>query len=489
MNTRSQRPPRAPRASRIAPITADLEVVSLAAGGDGVARLDGLAVFIPRTAPGDTVHAVVRNHGRFARGRLQSVRIASADRVEAPCVHFTRDDCGGCQWQHLSRHAQRLAKSKLVSDAFERIAHRSIAMPDVIGDDAVFGYRRTISLTVRGNGAKRVGGFHAVHDPDVIVPITQCLIAHADVQGAWDILRRNLARLPLVRATDAVSRSGDRRDRRGAAARRGDAREASGDVLRGTARDDLRLSVRRLDSGDIALVVQGGIRWHGDDVAALASRVPHCSAVWWEPAGRAMRLVWDRDAGAVEEGTRDDSRDEDRDDALAIAASFVQVNQSVADLLHAHVESVVLRESPGTAVDAYAGTGRLSLALAARGVRVTAIEFDGRAVAFTAARLPAPSRALAGTVESLISDALPADVVVLNPPRAGVDAAVTEVLSAQLRAADAPSLLVYVSCDPATLARDVARLTGWRVETVTCFDMFPQTAHVETVCLLRPEGT
>ena len=361
-------------------------------------------------------------------------------------------------------------------------------MPAVIGDDAVFGYRRTISLTVRGNGAKRVGGFHAVHDPDVIVPITQCLIAHTDVQAAWDVVRRNLAQLPLVRATVAVTPPGDRRDRRGTSSRRIGAREAAADVVRGAARDDLRLSVRRLDSGDIALVVQGGVRWHGDDVAALASRVPHCSAVWWEPAGRALRLVWDRDAGAVEESASDDQRDEHRDDALAIATSFVQVNESVADLLHAHVESVVLRESPGTVVDAYAGTGRLALALAARGVEVTAIEFDARAVAFTAARLAAPSRALAGTVESLIGDTLPADVIVLNPPRAGVDAAVTEALSAPLGASDAPRLLVYVSCDPATLARDVARLAGWRVESVTCFDMFPQTAHVETVCLLRPEG-
>lgn len=473
------------RAATGTPTLADLEVVALAAGGDGIARLDGLAVFIPRTAPGDIVRASVRNHGRFARGTLQSVLVASEDRVDAPCVHFTRDNCGGCQWQHLAMRTQRSAKAQLVSDAFDRIAHRSIAMPDVVGDDAVFGYRRTISLTVRGNGAKRVGGFHASQDPDVIVPITQCLIAHADVQAAWDVLRRNLARLPVVRITEAVARPGDRGNSRGAAARRRGGREAANDGVRGTVRDDLRLSVRRLDSGDIALVVQGGIRWHGDDVAALATRVPDCCAVWWEPAGRAPRLVWDRDAGAVEGSPRDEPRDE----ALAIATSFQQVNQSVADLLHAHVEALVLRESPATVVDAYAGTGRLARSLAAQGVRVTAIEYDERAVAFTAARLPQHSRSLAGTVESLIVDAMPADVVVLNPPRSGVAPDVAEALSAQRLMSSALRMLVYVSCDPATLARDVSRMVGWRVESVTCFDMFPQTAHVETVCLLRPEET
>jgi 23S rRNA (uracil1939-C5)-methyltransferase len=81
--------------------------------------------------------------------------------------------------------------------------------------------------------------------------------------------------------------------------------------------------------------------------------------------------------------------------------------------------------------------------------------------------------------------ALPADAVILNPPRAGVDARVLEALAA---ARPAPRAIVYVSCDPATLARDVARLAGWRVHDITCYDMFPQTAHVETVCELRPEA-
>jgi 23S rRNA (uracil1939-C5)-methyltransferase len=91
-------------------------------------------------------------------------------------------------------------------------------------------------------------------------------------------------------------------------------------------------------------------------------------------------------------------------------------------------------------------------------------------------------------VEDHLAQALPADVVVLNPPRGGVERAVTDVLSAAVTAPNRPRLLVYVSCDPATLARDVSRLVGWRVEHVHCFDMFPQTAHVETVCVLRPEA-
>jgi len=166
----------------------------------------------------------------------------------------------------------------------------------------------------------------------------------------------------------------------------------------------------------------------------------------------------------------------------------------VAQALHAHVLKLVLSAQPRTAIDAYAGTGRLAIALAGAGVAVTSIESDARAAAYTASQLPEGSRALAGRVEELLHEALPADVIVLNPPRAGVDEAVTTALSAfgkvasAATATSAPQRIVYVSCDPATLARDVARLTGWRIESVSCFDMFPQTSHVETVCVLRPEA-
>ncbi|NUQ20057.1 MAG: RNA methyltransferase, partial [Gemmatimonadaceae bacterium] len=105
--------------------------------------------------------------------------------------------------------------------------------------------------------------------------------------------------------------------------------------------------------------------------------------------------------------------------------------------------------------------------------------------AFAARRLSAPSTAVSGRVEDHLAAALPADVVVINPPRAGVDARVTEVLEA---ARPAPHAVIYVSCDPATLARDLARMPSYRIRDAIAFDMFPQTAHVETVCELVPEA-
>jgi 23S rRNA (uracil1939-C5)-methyltransferase len=465
--------------ARVTATVAELPITALAAGGDGVGRHDGLAVFVPRTAVGDVVRASLVSRGRFARGTVRALLVPSADRVDPPCVHFAHDDCGGCQWQHLRIDAQRRGKAQIVVDAFQRIAGVSIETPDVIGDDRMFGYRRTISFTVRGGGASRTGGFHAAGDPDRIVPVERCLLAHPDLQAAWAGLRTRLARLPEQRA---VTQGGADRAR----GRRG--------RPQGGASRDLRVSLKRLDDGAVSLVVDGGDQWSASSIRAVAESMPGCRGVWWTPFGGTARLVWDRERSGTPPERRAPTDPEPppaaaAPDPLDVAASFVQVNAELADRLHAYVLAQVLDAHPRTVLDGYAGAGRLARALDARGVAVTAIERDDRACRYAASHVGPASRVLAGTVESRLGEGLPADVVVLNPPRSGCEAAVCETLSAALRRPEAPGRLVYVSCDPATLARDVRRLEGWRVASVTCFDLFPQTAHVETVCLLLPETT
>ena len=136
-------------------------------------------------------------------------------------------------------------------------------------------------------------------------------------------------------------------------------------------------------------------------------------------------------------------------------------------------------------MDAYSGTGDIALPLAHQGggIRVVAIEMDRDASRAAAARLPSGSQAVNARVEEALPRALPADVVILNPPRAGVHERVTASLKAQN---PKPRAIIYVSCDPATLARDIRRLEGYRVQSIRGFDMFPQTSHVETVCELVP---
>jgi 23S rRNA (uracil1939-C5)-methyltransferase len=226
----------------------------------------------------------------------------------------------------------------------------------------------------------------------------------------------------------------------------------------------LRVAVRLVEGG-ASIVVEGGRAWA--DATPLFEQMGSVLELWWRPDGGAMRRLAARTARG------------------AAGASFAQVNARVAASLRAYVLERVRAHAPARVVDAYAGTGDTALPLAGDACTVVAIELDRDAVASFRDRLPAPSTAIAGRVEDHIAAALPADVVLLNPPRAGVDATVASVLQ---EAAAPPRAIIYVSCDPATLARDLARMPRYRLASVRAYDMFPQTAHVETVCELVPEA-
>jgi 23S rRNA (uracil1939-C5)-methyltransferase len=151
----------------------------------------------------------------------------------------------------------------------------------------------------------------------------------------------------------------------------------------------------------------------------------------------------------------------------------------------AHLVFHTRAHRPAVVIDAYAGSGATAVPLARDGVRVIAIESDRDAANQCAALLPRGSRVVASRVEDAIGEALPADVVLVNPPRIGIH----EAVAAALQTVESPPrAIVYVSCDPATLARDLSRMPRYRIASIRAFDMFPQTAHVETVCELVPEA-
>jgi 23S rRNA (uracil1939-C5)-methyltransferase len=402
-----------------------LTIESIAGGGDGVARDDGMVVFVPRTAPGDVVDAEVAVKGRMGRGRVTAVVTPGPGRTAPACAHYDGDRCGGCQLQHLTLEAQHAAKQAIIRDAMRRIGKREVPLPELRSGARAWRYRRKLTLALRWRGDRWTAGLHQVENPERVFDLDDCRIADERLLVVWRAIldaARHLPRVPELRG--AVRLLGDR----------------------------------------ASFVLEGGKVWR--DAEAFAAAVPALAAIWWIPEEGKRRLMHDTRAAAEP------------------AASFVQVNPEMAEALHAFTVERVMAHAPATVVDAYAGAGDVALVLASRGVQVTAIELDDEATAFSAARLPAGSRAIAARVEDAIGAALPADVVILNPPRAGVDARVTRQLAVTV---DTPRAIVYVSCDPATLARDVARLPGWRIASLTAFDMFPQTAHVETVCELVRE--
>jgi 23S rRNA (uracil1939-C5)-methyltransferase len=233
---------------------------------------------------------------------------------------------------------------------------------------------------------------------------------------------------------------------------------------------ELRLTLRASHAGDVGLLVEGG---SGPcDATALLRAVPRLVAVWHRAdEGDAARTLAGEDTIA--------ERWDDFELRLG-PTEFLQVNRETARLLEDHVLALVGTAEGTRVVDAYCGVGFHAHRLAAQRARVLGIELDAAAVA--QARAMANQRGvsaefIAGDVGRELPSALPADLVIANPPRAGLSADVCAALLAE-----PPRRLVYVSCDPATLARDAARLAGaLRLRSVRCFDLFPQTSHVETV--------
>ena len=407
-------------------LTAELEVASIAAGGDGVGRADGMAVFVPRSAPGDLLIARLTLKGRFARGEIEEIMRPSPDRVAPPCVHYVDDRCGGCQLQHLQYPAQLAAKRGIVVDSLARIAKRTATLSDVAPSERQWRYRRKLTLAMRKTGGRWIAGLHSYDDPDGVFDLRDCPITNERVIDVWAEILRASARLPKVTR--------------------------------------LRGSVRLLEVG-ASFVLEGGTSW--DAAQSFFGSCPSLRELWWAPEEQRRRIVASRGDGAKG------------------GASFAQVNVAVGEALHTHVAERVAAYRPSSVVDAYSGTGETAARIAAGGAHVTAIESDREAASFAATRLPAGSRSLSGRVEDLLDSVLPADVVVLNPPRSGIDGRVASLLQNRR---DSARAIVYVSCDPATLARDLARMPRFRIVNVVAFDMFPQTAHVETVCELVPEA-
>src|SRR6185437_2961391 len=225
-----------------------------------------------------------------------------------------------------------------------------------------------LTLALRRVGGAWIGGLHAFDDPAHVFALNDCRISDERVMAVWREILAAQAHLPAAA--------------------------------------QLRGSVRLLDAatGRAAFVIEGGREW--PQAEAFFETVPSIAALWWVPENGARRLLGDR-RKAGEPG-----------------ASFAQVNPEVAAKLEAFVVESVMTHAPLTVVDAYSGSGDVAVALAGRGARVIAIELDREASAWAASRLPAGSRAVTARVEDALRNTLPADVVILNPPRAGVDARV-----------------------------------------------------------------
>lgn len=427
----------------------ELDVERIAYGGDGVGRADGLVVFVPWTAPGERVRArIVDRHPRYARARLEGVLAAADVRVEPGCPVF--GICGGCQLQHLDRASQLESKALAVADAFERIAGTPLPAPLACEPAAdPWHYRRRATFTWRRSDSGSAIGFHAAGDPSRVVDVEACPIFAEPGNAALAGLRRALAEAPA-----------------------GDRDEA----------EEARIAVRALPGQD----VQAG--FFCDSAERARALAGHCAArtgfatTWGVRGGAGAPFALA--PGAPRLATRVEIG------GLRLRVgfdSFLQADPVAAARLYDAVEEGLAARPGERVVDGYAGIGALTCRLSRSGVRVTAVEAHSGA----ASDLRANAAAAGGEPVHVLE--LPAermdwrrprpDGVVVNPPRSGCAPAVLDSVSRS-----SARRVVYVSCDPTTLARDVRRLgSAWHLDSIRAFDLFPQTAHVETVATLSRE--
>lgn len=405
-----------------------VEITGIAAGGDGVGRLDdGMTVFVPRAAPGDVVDvAIVDRRRRYARARIEAVRRASTDRTEPRCPHYVKDRCGGCQLQHLSPEAQLRWKSRIVGEALRRIGRVDVADPEIETGDRAWRYRTRITLAARGGriGLRRTG------TPGDVFDLEDCCIAAEPLMTLWQAVRA--------------------------------ARPALPSTLEG-------LQLRQDRDGRCHVVVHGDAQTRAWDPAPLVEVLGPSVTIWWQPHRGAARAV----AGVAE---------------AFPALAFEQVNPALATRIRCDAVAALAPRAGQRIWDLYGGVGDTARQLATAGVEVWSVDADRRAIAWARKQGNPGAAAAIHWLPERVEEALPRlprpDGAIVNPPRIGLAAPIAEGLnrwgSSQLGAR-----LVYVSCDPATLARDLDRLKAFRVVSVRAYDLFPQTSHIETLAVLE----
>jgi len=405
-----------------------VEVTTPTYGGECIGRLaDGRAVFVPYTLPGELVKIeLVEEKRGFARARLLEVVHPSPRRIPPRCIHY--GICGGCHFQHTDYETQLQIKKAVVIDQITRIA--GISNPpvgEVIPSPSEWNYRNTVQFHLDENG--KLG--YQRWGSNTIVPITECHLPEAEINQIWP-------QLDL-------------------------------EPMSGVERVELRLGAE----GEALLALESSSL----TAPEFSVDIP-LSAVHINPAGKLILAGEDYLLLEV------------RGRVFKVSAeSFFQVNTAQAEAMVDHILGILPLDKQITVLDVYCGVGLFSAFLASLVKRCIGVELSDSACDDFAVNLDEFNNVdlYIGPAEQILPSLnLQPEIVLVDPPRAGIErAALDAIITMQ------PSTIAYVSCDPATLARDIKRLAAadYRLEKVTPFDLFPQTYHVECITLMRFAGS
>jgi 23S rRNA (uracil1939-C5)-methyltransferase len=414
-------------------------------GGSGLARDNGKAVFVPFTLAGEEVEArIVEDHGSYANAELQAVVEASPHRAQPPCPYF--GECGGCHYQHARYEQQIEIKRWILRETMERAGLKEIPEISALHGEPL-GYRNRIRLHVGSASSKLCYKKRASHQN---LPVDKCPIAAPVLEDALRAIQASAQEWQLGRTFSEI------------------------ELFTNATQDALLLTL-----------------WASGSVESAARRL---ESLWPQLQSQIPKL-----AGTAlfsPERGRQPSRalSEFGEPSLSYAVagrdyrvsfgSFFQVNRFLLDPL---VELVIGEHSGGLAWDLYAGVGLFSAALATKFDQVVAVESAPSAVRDLRYNLRGGrNRVIASSTLDFLrrahaANAAAPDLVILDPPRAGLG----KEAAAQL-AAIRPAHITYVSCDPATLSRDLKSLldSGYHLRAMRMVDLFPQTFHLESVAKL-----
>lgn len=459
------------------PLVEGLEITAVAAEGNALGRINGeKVVFVPFGAPGDIADVkIVRRKHNFCEGRIERLVTPSPIRVEPRCSHFTI--CGGCRWQHLPYDFQLQQKQQQVTDALERIA--KVELPPVtpiIGSDHIWNYRNKMEYTFSNKcwltreqldsgeefSDRNALGFHIPGAFDKVLDIKECHLQ----DSLGDRIRLFVREYGLKHGYAFY-----------------DLRAQTG-LLR-------TLMIRIASTGEVMVVVVFGENNQtaiDDILEAIAVKFPEITSLQYVVNTKCNDTISDQEI-IVYSGK---PYIEEEMEGLRFRIgpkSFYQTNSPQAYKLYSVARDYAELKGDELVYDLYTGTGTIANFVARNCRHVIGIEYVPEAI--DDAKINATVNGLANTefyagdMKDILTDEFIAlhgrpDVMIIDPPRAGMHQDVVDVI---LRAL--PRRLVYVSCNPATQARDLALLdTHYKVDAVQPVDMFPHTQHVESVVKL-----
>jgi 23S rRNA (uracil1939-C5)-methyltransferase len=405
-----------------------IRIEKLVYGADGLGHLlDGRAVFVPFTLPGEMVEIQIIQEGKkFARGKLKSVLESTPERVRPLCPHFGA--CGGCHYQHIAYDAQLQEKIAILQDQMERLGgFRNPLISGITASPDPWNYRNHLQFHPAPEGGLGFIDFAG----KTVVPIQECHLPTNGINVLW----------PQI---DLGSESG---------------------ITRVTIRED--------SFDELMLVLEGT-----DALGPELSLDLPVSVCYRQPDGSSLTLAGQDQLTYQVLGRQ-----------LSLSPeSFFQVNLGVAEKMVEYVLAHLPQELAFNTLELYAGAGLFSLFLAERSRELIAIESSPSACYDFANNLDIYDnvRLYEGPVEQLLpalmDDLPPLDLVLLDPPRAGLHPKARQSLE-KLNSRQ----IIYLSCDPSTLARDLKHLcaAGYTLEDLHLFDMFPQTYHMETAAILQ----